>query len=322
MDERRVTVGIFMPAYNQGEYVGEAIDSLKRQTFQDFFVHIVDDGSDDGITPERLDNIHYKKAKIFHNSVNKGVSFRAREHYKLLNAKYILVLCADDLLAPTFLEKVVKRIEKNPKCGIVSTNIYVFSDDSKSIVELDKHKMTLPFMLSRCYCFGSSLMRKEALENLDFSGGFNKYQDWDRYTTMIENGWEADLIQEPLFYYRQLPDSLSHSLSRDEEVEIRKKMLKKHKKYYEKYYETVIVDMQYHFSEMRIAKDWLDRQYRSLNNKIDELNKKIEEQNNTIESITKERDRLRKRLNKDTFANRVIVRIIKNGKKGKDEKNS
>lgn len=294
--KKQVAVGIFMPAYNQGKYIEEALESLKKQTFQDFVVHIVDDGSTDGVTPEILGRIKYEKATIFPSKVNKGVAFRAREHFRTFDTKYVLVFCADDILAPEFLEKTVNCMEKNPECGIVSTNIFVFSDDYKNEIRFDKKKMTLPYMLSRCYCFGSSLMRKEALDKIDFSGGFTRYQDWDRYTTMIEDGWKAKLIEEPLFYYRQLYTSLSHTLPANEEVDIRKKMLKKHAKYYKQYYETVILDMQYHYSEMRVGKDWLDKQYHSLNKEVKRLNEKVSELEEELEKRRSMKYYLKKRI--------------------------
>ena len=209
--ENEPLVGVVMPAYNQGRFVGEAIDSLKKQTFQNFFVHIIDDGSNDGVTPDILKAVEYEKAKVFLYKMNRGVAYRVREHFAKLKTKYVMVFCADDILAPTFLEDTVKKMDENPKCGIVSTNIYEFSENYKMEIKFDKKKMTLPYMLSRCYCLGSSLIRKQSLENLDYSGGFVRYQDWDRLTTIIENGWEAELVEKPLFYYRQLSTSLSHS---------------------------------------------------------------------------------------------------------------
>lgn len=101
-DKYEAMVGIFMPAYNQGKYINDALESLKNQTFQDFIVHIVDDGSNDGETPKILASIKYDKAKIFLSKINRGVPYRARTHYKKLMTKYILVFCADDVLEHIF----------------------------------------------------------------------------------------------------------------------------------------------------------------------------------------------------------------------------
>jgi glycosyltransferase involved in cell wall biosynthesis len=272
-------VGIFMPAYNQGAFIDETIESLKKQTFQDFVVHIVDDGSDDGITPKELASIKYDKAEVFLNSDNKGVVFRAMQHYKLLKTKYILVLCGDDKIAPTFLEKTVNFLEKNPKYGAVSTDMYYYMDSFEgkpfSTFHFDKEKMGLPAMLSECHCLGSALMRNKALQGIDLSGGFKRYQDWDRWISMLEAGWKIGLVAEPLFMYRLHDKSLSHSSSAKIETETFHKIITKHKELYQKYSVDVMEALFSKFQESGFFNKNLSRQYIELEKQNHELIQQI-----------------------------------------------
>ncbi|MBO4812805.1 glycosyltransferase family 2 protein [Candidatus Saccharibacteria bacterium] len=266
-NKSNATVGIFMPAYNHGAFVDGAIESLRQQTFQKFELHIVDDGSNDGLTPKKLCSIKYDKAKLFLNKDNRGVAYRAREHFNLFKTDYILVLCADDILAPDFLEKTVAFLEKNQRYGAVGTNVRFFVRNPKEYYyeqEYDSKKMILKYELARNQVLGSSLMRTKALKETDLSGGFVRYQDWDRWISMMEKGWKIGLVPEYLFYYRQLPSSLSHSASVEDELKIRDKLLKKHKVSYEKYYKDVILTMEQSFLEMKESKDWLDGEYHRL----------------------------------------------------------
>ncbi len=274
-----------MPAYNQGKYIDEALESLKNQTFQDFVVHIVDDGSDDNYTYNKLKSIKYDKAELFLNTGNKGVAYRARQHYKKLNTKYVMVLCADDKLDPRYLEKTVGYMESHEKCGIVSTNFFLWKDGKNIPCKLNGEKMVLKYMLSRCYCFGSALMRKKALDEADLSGGFTRYQDWDRYVAIMKNGWEASLISEPLFYYRQHGDSLSHSATVEEEMEVKRRMVKKYADLYQKYYKEVILDIYNDLLEVQKGKDWLDGQYHNHLKEIERLNREIEILNNKLKKM-------------------------------------
>jgi glycosyltransferase involved in cell wall biosynthesis len=245
-DKKVPTVGIFMPAYNQGRYIDDALDSLKNQTFQDFVIHVVDDGSTDGLTPNKLSSITYEKAIIFQNTDNVGVAKRARHHYSLLKTKYIIVLCADDVIDSSFLEKCVAFMDKYEEYGAVCTNAQFFDEDRKKPykeVEYPSRGMTLPAMLARCGFLGTALMRKEALNETDLGGGFVRYQDWDRWISMLEKGWKLGHINEPLFYYRQVATSLSHSRSVEDEVNVRRLLLKKHAKLYKKYYNEVILSL-------------------------------------------------------------------------------
>lgn len=281
MRTKEPMVGVFMPAYNQGKYIDDAIESLKEQIFQDFVVHIVDDGSDDEKTLEKLKSIEYDKAKVYLNSDNRGVAFRAREHYKMFTTKYIMVLCADDKLAPEFLEKTVEFLENNPEYGAVSTDMleYMdsFSGEPFANFHYDPKKMGLPDMLSECHCLGSSLMRNKALKETDLSGGFTRYQDWDRWISMLEIGWKIGLVSEPLFMYRLHMNSLSHSSSAEIETEVFEKIMKKHKNLYKKYDMEIIKALFSKFQGSGFFNKALSRDYLSLEKQNIELKKQIEE---------------------------------------------
>ena len=289
MMKYEATVGIFMPAFRYGEFVDDAIRSLKKQTFQDFVVHVVDDGSDDK-TVDKLKFIDYDKARVFLNRDNKGVAFRARQHYKMFNTKYVMVLCADDVLAPEFLEKTVDFLEENAEYGAVSTNIRLFTkrpDDFYAQKSFDAKLMDLKHVLARNQVLGSSLMRKKALNETDLSGGFTRYQDWDRWISMLEAGWKIGLVPEFLFYYRQVPTSLSHSATIENELEMRKKLLKKHAESYRKYYEDIILNMEYAFLEVQEGKNWLEGQYYNLNREVERLNTELKKCVNPVYRVKK-----------------------------------
>ena len=271
------TVGIALLAYNYGRFVDAAIASLKTQTFQDFEVFLIDDGSDDGYTPEKLESIKYDKiAKKLLHKKNIGNAERRRRQYKIMSNKYILDMSADDILAPDFLEKTVSFLDNNPEYGAVSVNIQLFSnsiDDAYAEKDFDRTKMDLKHVLARNQILGSSLMRKQALDETDLSGGFVRYQDWDRWISMMEAGWKIGLVSEPLFYYRQTPGSLSHKASVDDELEIREKLLTKHKDSYKKYYKEVILEMERAFLEVLQGKNWLEEQYNQMGREIKRLKK-------------------------------------------------
>jgi len=80
-----------MPAYNQGAYINDAIDSLKKQTFQNFKVLIVDDVSTDNVTTDILKKIKYNKAEIYFNKENKGVGNLVREFLRKLDTEFVFI---------------------------------------------------------------------------------------------------------------------------------------------------------------------------------------------------------------------------------------
>ena len=280
-----------MPAYNQGKYVGEAIDSLKKQSFQDFIVHVVDDGSDDGETPEILKAIEYDKARVFLSRINRGVVYRARKHYQMLETKYLLVLCADDVLAPNFLEKTVEFLDNHRDYAAVGVNIKLFENDIRNVVAKTKYKkeeMKLPNELVNNHIFGSSLMRREALQEVDWGGVYKRYGDWGRWIALLQKGWKIGLVPEYLFYYRQLSTSLSHKAGIGDELEMQKQLLENFKVSYKKYYNEVILGLRKDFLEVLEGKEWLDNQYHRLTSEVEQMNGEIGRMNSEIERLNNE----------------------------------
>lgn len=316
------TVGIILTTYNKGVYILEAIESLKKQTFQDFEIHIVDDGSNDGVTPGIIRKLKYGKiTEVFAHVDNRGVAIRQKEQYKIMNNKYLLILCGDDVLASTFLEKTVGFLEKHKDYGAISVNVKLFDktpEDAFLVSEYSEEKITLPHLLARNHVLGSSLMRGKAIKEADLSGGFMRYQDWDRWISMMEKGWKIGLIKEPLFYYRQEPKSLSHTATIADEMEIRRKLLTKHKENYRRFYDEIIMDMEYAFLEMKEGKDWLDAQYyghigeiKKLKRQIEELSRRIGKLDRTIETKDDVIDKLNTDLERQDSLKFLLKKRIK-----------
>lgn len=289
MNKAVAKVGIILLTYNQGKFLHSAISALKAQTFQDFAVYLVDDASDDGKTPAIISKLNYNKiARKDLYKVNKGVASRARAMYRSLTNQYILIYCADDFLAPTFLEKTVKYLDSHPSCGAVSTNVRLFTkspDDFYFEQKYNPKKMTLAHLLAQNHVLGSSLMNGDVLRKIDLSGGFVRYQDWDRWITMAEAGYQIGLIAEPLFYYRQHPKSLSHQAKLEDELNIRKLLLKKHQAAYKKNIETVIMDLSSSIFEISRGKEWLEQQTASQEKGIAELRQVISEQRAELDAL-------------------------------------
>lgn len=274
-------VGIFMPAYNQGPYIHEAIESLRRQTFQDFELIIADDVSTDGVTPDILRSLQYEKiTKIYHNRKNQGISKQTRRFSSLLKNEFFFILCADDKIAPTYIESCVRLLDKNPKLGAVGSWIQNFGEDD-SVRKIEPDSITLPAMLFQNNFLGSSIIRRQALEDINYSETrreFRKHYDYDRWVSILEAGWKLAIIPSPLFFYRRLNTSLSHSINIEEEMIFQKAFIKKHQNLFKKFSS----DIALHYIEQRLhdkdwvrelqsGRDWLDDQYKTLLSKVQRL---------------------------------------------------
>ena len=104
-------VSVIIPCYNQGAYIQEAIDSVKAQTYTDWEIIIVDDGSNHEGTLQELK--YFKEIGIIViETPNKGVSAARNKGIEVANGEFILPLDADDKIAPQYLEEAVRILHE------------------------------------------------------------------------------------------------------------------------------------------------------------------------------------------------------------------
>ena len=219
-------VSVIIPCYNHGKYLDEAVESILVQTFQDFEIIIVNDGSTDESTILKLENYKRAKTRVIH-TVNQGLSMARNNGIREATGVFILPLDADDKVAPGYLEKAVSIMETSPKTGIV----YSFADcfgaqqGRWSIPDYSPHGMLLTNLIFCC-----SLFRKSSWEQ---SGGYNPnmskgWEDWDFWLSLIERGCEVYRIPEVLFFYRVLPESMVRSMDRQTKVQMHQQLICNH----------------------------------------------------------------------------------------------
>lgn len=127
---------IIVPLYNKAPYVRKALESIMAQTFTDFELIVVDDGSTDNsaaICEEYLKNIKHQTSRIIHQQ-NAGVASARNNGVKASKGDYVAFLDADDWWKPTFLEEMDWLIKSYPDAGLYATN-FVYYKKGKTHVE-------------------------------------------------------------------------------------------------------------------------------------------------------------------------------------------
>ena len=112
----RPTVSVVIPAYNAEAFVGDAIDSVLAQTFHDFEIIVVDDGSADGT--RRVVTAYGDRVR-FYQQEQAGASRARNRGIEEAHGEFIAFLDADDLWLPTKLEKQVQAFRNDPSLGLV-----------------------------------------------------------------------------------------------------------------------------------------------------------------------------------------------------------
>ncbi|PSN20735.1 glycosyl transferase family A [filamentous cyanobacterium CCP5] len=207
-------VSVIIPAYNAMEFLPRTLDSVLGQTFRDFEVIVVNDGSKDGIESWAKTIIDTRVRFI--SQSNQGQSAARNTGINDSVGKYIAFLDSDDLWDPRKLEKQVKVMDKNPDIGLVYTWVAELSTDDIILKknwrfsnEGDVWERLVQGNIIAC---GSvPMIRRSCIEKV---GLFSKFpfacEDWDFWIRISEK-YPFKVIREVLTYYRSNPSSLSRS---------------------------------------------------------------------------------------------------------------
>jgi len=230
-------VSVIMPCYNDGKYIMEAIDSIVKQTYQNWELIIVDDGSDDEETKRIINEIQNPKIKVFHTEHLRPAGAR---NYGIQKAEgtYILPVDSDDRIHEEYMEKAVKMIESNPRIGVVYCKAELFGEKSGSWNLPD---YSFKHMLLDNIVFVTALFYKSDWEKV---GGFNTsmaqgMEDYDFWLSILGLEREICQIPEVLFYYRIKPVSRTTNFQ-DNCVQVQntyQQIYYNHKEFYQKHYD-------------------------------------------------------------------------------------
>jgi glycosyltransferase involved in cell wall biosynthesis/SAM-dependent methyltransferase len=192
-------VSVVVTCYNLGQYLHESLSSVCNQTLEEIETVIVDDGSTDPYTIARLDDLAKSGWRVLRTE-NRGLPAARNLGIQNTRAPYICCLDADDRLRPEYLEKAAAALEANPRAGFVSC-FYDLFDEASGACRYPRPQ--LPRMLARNEAVVSSVFRRDAwAETGGYCQSLPAMQDWDFWISILEKGWEAEQLMEPLFDYR------------------------------------------------------------------------------------------------------------------------
>ncbi len=203
-------VSVIVPCYNHGEFLPETLDSLGAQTFSDYEIIVVNDGSTDEATITLLQSLILAKTRIFH-TVNRGVSAARNKGIAEASGEYILPLDADDKIGPTYLELAVNLLDTRPEVAIVYCERVLFGE-REGVVQLPDYDPRA-ILIDNCI-YPAALYRKA---DWKIVGGYSEkmlhgWEDWEFWISLSELKKKVVKIQEPLFFYRVRSNSRDHSI--------------------------------------------------------------------------------------------------------------
>lgn len=228
MDDKKIpTVSIVTPTYNRGRFIPRLVKNVFSQTYQDFELVIVDDGSTDN-TKELVDQQsaeHPGRIRYVHQP-NQGSGSARNTGIKHARGRYVAFLDSDDEWLPDYLVKTIGVLEKGG---------YQWTVTGAKRIDIDKDGRELDTKLIKCnlqefsYFFKRELSVYEALltgnvvgetsrivvlkQALLDVGGFRHHlrlsQDYELWLRLAKNNYKLFITDEPLVLYRKSVDSVT-----------------------------------------------------------------------------------------------------------------
>ena len=236
-------VSVIMPVFNAGAYVTEALASVAAQTYRDYEVVIVDDGSTEERTLAALDRARGAPRTTVIRTENRGPAAARNLAIERTRGAYILPLDADDYLAPAYLARTVPVLDASPDVGVVYTWVGLVGSHHGV---WRTGGFTLQELLSRCTIHVTSLYRRRIWSEV---GGYDprfveSSEDWDLWLGAAALGWTGRCVPEVLAYYRRHARSREVRARTPEGSAQRMRLLvSKHRALYEAHLERGIGDL-------------------------------------------------------------------------------
>ncbi len=215
-------VSVVVPAYNISTYIADALKSLEKQTFQDFEVLIVDDGSTDN-TAEIVQSFCQRDSRFRLLKKQNGGLASAR-NYGIARAKgeYIALLDGDDIYLPDKLASHVTQLDRGSKIGVVYSASRAIRDDGKPTLMVLSGKPIKSDPLKALLCknflgHGSNGVFRRCI--VDEIGGFDetlpRCEDLDFWLRIaLTSRWDFYRVPKVLCGYRVRPSGLSFNVEK------------------------------------------------------------------------------------------------------------
>jgi len=208
-------VSVIIPVYNGEKYIEAAVESVFAQTFSDYEIIVVNDGSSDG-TEERLEK--YAGRLTYVRREHSGSAGAARNSgLRLAKAPLIAFLDADDLWLPAKLQRQVEFARAHSEYGIITTDVEWFSDEGvtnsslKKLYPIVNGQVMERLLFHNWVSTSAAMVRRECFEKIgvfdEEPGNFR--EDWLMWMR-IASRYRVYFVDDVLVRHRQYRGSYSH----------------------------------------------------------------------------------------------------------------
>lgn len=196
-------VSVIIPTYNRARLLKRSIQSVLNQTYQDFEIIIVDDGSNDNIE-DVVNSFNNDKIRYIRHGENRGPGAARNTGIELAESDYIAFQDSDDEWLPWKIEKQMQCFEaSSPQVGVVYTGLWRVKGNKKFYIpshRIAKKEGDIHDIICRCNFVAAptAVVRKECFRKAGmFDEGLPQFEDWELWIR-ISRYYQFKYVNEPL----------------------------------------------------------------------------------------------------------------------------
>lgn len=195
-------VTIAIPAYNCQEYIDYAVQSVINQTYKNWELLLLDDGSTDGTLQKLKAYETDDRIRIISDGQNRGLIYRLNQSINLAHGRYYARMDADDIMLIHRIQSQIDFLTKNPTVDVVGSCAYTI-DGHNNIKELIEYPLSpTPKPNQLCFLHPSVMGRIDWFRRNRYNQLFNRMEDVELWFRAANNSTYKNL-DIPLMFYRE-----------------------------------------------------------------------------------------------------------------------
>lgn len=214
-------VSVVLAYYNPGVHLRAAVDSVLEQTFDDFELILIDDGSTDG-SRTRLDDISDKRIRHVDNGGNLGLIASLNLGLALARGRYVARMDGDDLCQPQRFRRQVDYLEAHPEADMVATRVELIDEQDHSLGDWsDDARHVSPEAIRRflprnnCIAHPTVMARTDVLRIFGYRREQKGTEDYDLWLRWAAAGRTIHKLDEPLLRHRIVSSGVTRNRQRN-----------------------------------------------------------------------------------------------------------
>lgn len=217
-------VSVLMTTYNHEKYIIESVNSVLQQSYSNFEIVLVNDGSTDN-TQNLLKTFKDDRLKIY-NQPNSGVSVAINNALKAVNGNYILLFSGDDVLLPTAIETAMSHLLATKSDIVFSVPNFINENGELFVPKINPFSLKFEpsnptvlfnalFYQGNFFCAPSCMSKAEVLKSLSFNVALLQLQDFEIWVELCKQRYRFSVNKIPTINYRVREKGMNLSSSKN-----------------------------------------------------------------------------------------------------------